>query len=415
MRFQTIDLTVTNGSAALHAAASGAFVDPDNADGRGVITLAELEATPLDVLLAASVTGNASLVLPFSSSLLPSAETLNVAWSGGLQGNNATVNFAPGSLLQNLLHLDQADFETMLRSFFDQLPQIVSRLADALPKDLPVLDDALAGLYDLTETVQDAIAAVDQLLDTATATLQQVITTLETVTGLDVDAVLAANEIRFAFDFARAISTDLPVSIRETVLNQVLTFEGTAHAEGSAKLGVELGIDISGAPLTPNQRIYLVEGANTAAELALLVTTPTLFAGSANLGPARLTLTNGQVAVGGSTNAALDPAKQARARIGLVDDRAGASADGRIRLDEIIADPLAIVGPLTTDIFAHASANLGAEFLGEATPVLPIAFDWNLGAGGAPQITVDNNALNTFVQGALPSLVDGAITAAQAA
>ncbi len=415
IRFQTIDLTVTDGSALLHAEASGSFVDPDNADGRGIITLAELEGTPLDVLLTASVTGNANLQLPFSSSLLPTAETLGVTWTGGLQGSNATVNFAPGSLLQNLLHLDQADFETMLRSFFDQLPQIVERLADALPKNLPVLDDALASLYDLADKVQDAIAAVDQLLDTATATLQQVISTLETVTGLDVDAVLAANEIRFAFDFARSISTDLPVSIRETVLGQLLTFEGTAHVEGSAKLGVEVGIDISGAPLTPAQRIYLVEGANSAAELALLVTTPTLFAGSANLGPARLTLTNGQVAVAGSTGNAIDTTKQARARIGLVDDRVGGTADGRITLDDLIADPLAIVGPLSTDIFAHVSADLGAEFLGEGTPPLPIAFDWNIGAGGAPQVTVDSGAFNTFVQGALPALVDGAINAAQAA
>ncbi len=415
VRFQAVDLTVTNGTASLHAEAGGAFVDPDNSDGRGIITLAELEGTPLDVLLAGSATGNASLVLPFSSSLLPAPETLNVSWTGGLDASHASVDFADGSLIQNLLHLEQADFETMLRAFVDQLPSVVARLADALPKDLPVLDDALADLYNLAQDVQNAVVQIDQLLNTATATLQQVITTLEAVTGLDVNAVLAANEIRFAFDFARAISADLPVSIRETVLNQVLTFEGTAHVEGSAKLGVEVGIDISGAPLTQNQRIYLVEGANSSAELALLVTTPALFAGSANLGPARLTLTNGQVAIAGSTGNAIDTSKQARARIGLVDDRPGGSADGRITLADIIADPLAIIGPLTTDIFAHANADLGAEFLGEGTPTVPIAFDWNLGAGAAPQVTVNTNDLNAFIQGAAQSLVAGSINAAQAA
>ena len=158
---------------------------------------------PPATLIDASLSGNGSLVLPVEASFLPigNSETITVSLAGDLDPGETTVSFAPGSLIEDVARLSAADFEAIVRSGLDRLPQLVADALATAAGDLPFVGDRLAALSGIAEAVEDAIDDVGDF-----ATTGDLVDRLTGALGTPVLLSLDGASVRFVLAIERGFA-----------------------------------------------------------------------------------------------------------------------------------------------------------------------------------------------------------------
>ena len=185
-RLGFIDIAAASGSADVSGSIDVTLVDPDNADGRGYISLSELTGTPVGTLVSTNLTGTANLDLTITSSLIPAPVVLELDWADVSQPTVETSNLAtlgsyfdlealsPSVLVDGLIDLAgwTGSFDNPF-SLGSILPVIGRNFASSL--DLPGLFgqllDSQLGVFDSVDTFLTQLLAVVGL-DNVGATLQ---------------------------------------------------------------------------------------------------------------------------------------------------------------------------------------------------------------------------------------------------
>ncbi|HYM02130.1 MAG TPA: LEPR-XLL domain-containing protein, partial [Stellaceae bacterium] len=381
------DASVAGGSATLNANASITLVDQSNANSRTYITQAEMASIALPQIETTTLSGSADLTLPISSSFLPGGpQTLKLDWSGDLSSvGTVSVGSVTGlGALGNLASLDTIN-GAMLQKAISALPSLITSATQgaAFAGNIPLIGNELGNLFDFGTKFADAANQI-----TATSSLNDVTTALQSVLGKAVTVQVNSTDLEFVVSSSSSFDTSLPFALSQQVQGASLQLSGNIHATGTASASVRFGISFDTSK-ADQDRIYIIQGADSAFSIAFKAVTDNPISATAALGLLRLSAT-GTLRIGAQLGGSVDPNNPAQATLSLRDP----NNTGRATLRQILANPASILATPTYTGAAEAALTLAGP---GGTPTVPITIDYFLTNPTSPNIQVNTSAFGSLL------------------
>ena len=316
LRLGFIDVGVQNATAKLNASSAITVIDPDDADGKGYLTVSDLEK-PLASWVTPMLSGTASMSIPITSNLIPGEQTLGLSWADVSQPTNVTPDFSGlENAYQALAYLKPDTFISGLTDFSTWADFLNDE--NLLGRSLPLIGTQLTDVIDLSGLLNNRLVTGVGSFDS----IETLATRLSQVGGMsNVVTTLTGEELRYTFDLNAHISKEV------------------AFAWGLSSL-FNLSLDIPDFNVMADVSSHLTFGVN------LSTPTPTFFIASDGQNPEL------------NINASLEMSNiQAQGGVGFLSVEVN---DGQVRISTNLSlDLHSPVGRITPDDFSSGGGAIG--------------------------------------------------------
>lgn len=265
------------------------------------------------------------------------------------------------------------------------LPEVLGK---AFRTELPFIGTNLADILGISEYLQ-------QTVDTLRAfeTVEDLQSLLEAALGTAVGVEVTSDDIQFILTFNHTFNESIEFGIDETLAGVDFEVDGSFQAEGSADVGLRLGVSLN-PELAETDRFYLIPGPDSYVDITFRMDTVNPITAMATLDFGQVGVHDGTAMVAGRSGMVIYPSRDATATLSFNDP----GEDGRITLTEILNNPLEVLDTPSFDAAVRVVLPISPPLDSMGLDDVTVQFDWtDLGDPDSLSITYDEAALRAFL------------------